>query len=132
MYQLEHMAVALALHSASVSTLGTIWRQRQYGRVIKLLSVVEEGSRFSEQITSVAKSMWTGKNRPVANAKNKVYLDHGYAVDKLAEAALYKSKMVLAGEPFPHLTVLDYSSGPPDHSYVVATLSCTRCIALCV
>ena len=90
MYQLEHMAVLLAVTSAKEQSCGTKWRQQQYGKVIKLLDQMEGGPAFPAQLLSVAKQMWTGDNRP---AKAKVFLKHDTAVNELAEANLYKNKL---------------------------------------
>lgn len=72
MYQLEHLAVLLALLNVKGSTrTGPQWRKSKYAKVIQLLEGVRTDQHFRDDITAVIKDMWDKKILPDFIAKAK-------------------------------------------------------------
>ena len=72
MYQLEHLAVLLALLNVKGSTrTGPQWRKSKYAKVIQLLEGVRTDQHFGDDIAAVVKDMWDKKVLPDLIAKAK-------------------------------------------------------------
>lgn len=92
MFQLEHMAVLLALCNTRLSrSNGVPWRKQIYGKVITLLSNIDsKGTSFNRDLDAVCVNMWQLPN--VTRGGEEYALGHGSALQFLDSMGLYVDK----------------------------------------
>ena len=88
MYNLEHMAVLLALSNVKGAVCGPLWRKKQYGKIIQLVKdELDSPGSFVAAINSVSGKMWM---QPHASEVNKQQpLDKQSCLQLLSSMDLY-------------------------------------------
>lgn len=88
MYNLEHMAVLLALSNVKGNVCGAPWRKKQYGKIIQLVKgELDSSGSFVAAINSVSDKMWMRPHAPEVNKQQP--LDKQTCLQLLSSMDLY-------------------------------------------